>query len=208
MICSANIQIGNSILRFRQPAGQSSARGEFTFTERTLVDIRSVPCWLLLADIEGSTELSRGMSADQLPVVTGRWFSHCKQAIEGNGGSINKYLGDGFFAYWPATDATLAPLVKALGELKKLQAAQEPRFRVVLHHGQVFMGGAPSMGEESLSGPEVNFVFRMEKLAGALKQSCLMSEAAGGKLGASLPTQSLGAHPLSGFEGVFAFSTF
>jgi adenylate cyclase len=204
----ANIQIGNSVLRFRQPAGEESVRGDFPVTERTLVDIRSVPCWLLLADIEGSTELSRGMSADQLPIVTGRWFSHCKQAIEGNGGTINKYLGDGFFAYWPATEATLTPLVSALDELKKLQTLQEPRFRVVLHHGQVFMGGAPSMGEESLSGPEVNFVFRMEKLAGTLKQPRLMSEAAVGKLGANLPGQSIGDHPLSGFEGVFPFSTF
>ncbi len=38
------------------------------------------------------------------------------------------------------------------------------------------------MGEESLSGPEVNFVFRMEKLAGS--------------------------HPLNGFEGEFGFLTF
>jgi len=102
----------------------------------------------------------------------------------------------------------LAPLISALDQLKKLQSVQEPRFRVVLHHGQVFMGGAPSMGEESLSGPEVNFVFRMEKLAGTLKQPRLMSEAAAGKLGANLSGQAIGDHSLSGFEGVFPFSTF
>jgi adenylate cyclase len=202
------IRIGSSMLVFRQRFAPSSSSDELDWTKGTLHDIRISPCWLLLADIEGSTELSRGVSADQLPVVTGRWFSECKRAIEANGGVINKYLGDGFFAYWIDVEGTLTGLIGALEELKRLQAAEQPRFRVVLHHGDVSMGGAASMGEESLSGPEVNFVFRMEKLAGSLEHRGMMSEAANAKIDGRLPAEAAGRHALSGFEGDFAFLTF
>jgi adenylate cyclase len=202
------IRIGSSTLQFRKTVGSQNPSAEPNWAEGTVHDIRIAPCWLLLADIEGSTELTRGLPADQLPVVTGRWFLDCKQAIEANRGIINKYLGDGFFAYWTANEASLAPLVSSLSELKRLQAAGQPRFRVVLHHGDVSMGGGASMGEESLSGPEVNFVFRMEKLAGALKHSNFLSEAADARLGGRLPTQPAGKHQLSGFEGDYSFLTF
>ena len=204
----AVIRIGLSTLVFRQSTAPSSGGDEPEWTDGTVHDIRVVPCWLLLADIEGSTELSRELPPDQLSVVTGKWFSECKRVIEANGGLINKYLGDGFFAYWHDAESTITPLIGALGELKRLQAAAPPRFRVVLHQGDVSMGGAASMGEESLSGPEVNFVFRMEKLAGGLGHSNLMSEAAGARLRGGLPAEPAGRHPLSGFEGEFAFLTF
>ena len=202
------IRMGSSTLQFHQSVAASNPSGEPHWSEGTVHDIRIAPCWLLLADIEGSTDLARSLPVELLPVVTGRWLSACKQVIDANHGAINKYLGDGFFAYWPATDRTLLPLVNALGELKRLQAAEEPRFRVVLHHGEVSLGGAASMGEESLSGPEVNFVFRMEKLAGGLKISNLMSEAASGRFGGRIPTSPAGSHPLNGFEGEFAFLNF
>src|SRR5262245_54389940 len=108
------IRIGSSTLQFRTTNGPSVPTGEPNWNEGTVHDIRIAPCWLLLADIEGSTELSRGLPADQLPIVTGRWFLDCKQAIESNRGVINKYLGDGFFAYWPATDHATGPVVAAL----------------------------------------------------------------------------------------------
>jgi len=202
------IRIGASTLLFRQSTGTSHPSAEPHWSDGTVHDIRMAPCWLLLADIEGSTELSRSLPAEQLPVITGKWFSACKQVIESNGGSINKYLGDGFFAYWMDIQGTLPRLVIALSELKRLQLTSQPSFRVVLHHGDVSMGGTASMGEESLSGPEVNFVFRMEKLAGGLKHLTLMSEVAGARLGGRLPVEPAGRHPLSGFEGEFAFLLF
>jgi len=179
----AVIRIGTSTFTFRQSTGTSNPSAEPHWSEGTVHDIRIAPCWLLLADIEGSTELSQSLPPDQLPVITGRWFSECKQVIEANGGSINKYLGDGFFADWIDIQGTLPRLV-------------------VVHHGNV------SMGEESLSGPEVNFVFRMEKLAGGLELSSMMSEAAGAKLDGRLHGEPAGRHSLSGFEGEFGFSIF
>jgi hypothetical protein len=54
----------------------------------------------------------------------------------------------------------------------------------------------------------VNFVFRMEKLAGSLLQPRLMSEAAQSLLQGRLELAEVGAHPLPGFEGEYRFFAF
>ena len=56
------------------------------------------------------------------------------------------------------------------------------------------------MGEESLMGKEVNFVFRMEKLAGSLGIFVLTSAAGKSKLGKLITAESVGSHDLKGFE--------
>src|SRR6266508_2390478 len=89
--------------------------------------------------------------------------------------------------------------------LKQAQAKNEPRFRLALHFGPVAIGGVPSMGEESLMGKDVNFVFRMEKLAGSLGISLLTSAAGKDKLGALIKCEPAGAHELKGFEGKHEF---
>jgi hypothetical protein len=92
--------------------------------------------------------------------------------------------------------------------MRRLQDQANPLFRLVTHHGQVFMGGVPTLGEESLSGPEVTFVFRMERLAGSLKQHRLMSEAARGQLAERVQTRPAGEHSLPGFPGHYPFFSF
>src|SRR5436309_279054 len=120
-------------------------------------------------------------------------------------GVIDKYLGDGFFAYWREDKNSAKNVAATLDWLKKAQARNEPRFRLALHFGLVAIGGMPSMGEESLMGKEVNFVFRMEKLAGSLKISVLTSAAGESKLKSLLTCAAAGAHELKGFEGKFEF---
>ena len=73
---------------------------------------------------------------------TGRWLADCKQIIDQHSGTINKFLGDGFFAYWLEREAAAALVVKALKGLRQEQDKAHPRFRVVLHFGKVFVGGA------------------------------------------------------------------
>jgi len=77
----------------------------------------------------------------------------------------------------------------------------------VAHHGKVFMGGGGSMGEESLMGNEVNFVFRMEKVSASLGQPFLVSEAAAAQLGKLVPMTDAGSHPVPSFDGQFEMFT-
>jgi adenylate cyclase len=203
------IQIGAFQLVFRETRGRGRDPSASTLAaDRTLVAVKSCPCWLLLADIEGSSSLNQRLDPEALAVLIGHWFARCKEAIEGQGGAINKYLGDGLFAYWPATRLTPPRLVAALDALRQLQAQGEPPFRLVLHCGQVVMGGMASMGEESLSGMDVNFVFRMEKLAATLQQTRLLSDAAARQLEAHLVTTPVGKHPLPGFDSEHSFLSF
>jgi len=201
------ISFGPFAVVFRQTEVPTTTDPEVT-TERTVVDLRAVPCWLLVADVEGSTVLNQRMADKELAMMMGRWFSACQQLVERSQGVINKYLGDGFFAYWPASDAARRGLIASLDGFRELQEARSPVFRIVLHYGQVIMGGRASLGEESLSGREVNFVFRMEKLAAQLQLARLISEPSRQLLAEVLATTDVGEHALPGFPGTSTFATF
>lgn len=207
------VQIGPFSLTFRlTDAGDSQATATAELdpseAEQTQVELRSEPCWLLVCDIAGSTSLARSHSAEELAVLFGGWFARCTEAIEENGGSINKYLGDGIFAYWAGHDRSRPHLAQCLRDLRRLQDERPPTFRVALHYGRVMFGGMPFSGEESLGGPEVNFVFRAEKLAGQLGHPRLLSAAAAARLGELTPATAIGEHALPGFEGKFPFLTY
>jgi class 3 adenylate cyclase len=197
------VTIGDTNYTFRQPL-EITAEYQSTLAERTIREVANVPCWLLVADIENFTPFSRSMESDKLATVVGGWVSTCKRIIEEHHGLINKYLGDGFLAYWREDESDAENISAALAALKVIQA-KDPRFRVALHFGLVAVGGMESMGEESLMGREVNFVFRMEKLAGSLKISSLTSAAGKDKLGLLIKSEPAGAHELKGFEGKHEF---
>ncbi len=76
---------------------------------------------------------------------------------------IDKYLGDGFLAYWRDGEGTSKHVANVIELFKQAQSQNHPRFRIALHLGPVAIGGIPSMGEESLMGKDVNFVFRIGK---------------------------------------------
>jgi adenylate cyclase len=198
------IVIGDNAFVFRQPLDIAN-ENQTTFAERTIREIENVPCWLLVADIENFTPLSRRLDSDQLAVLIGGWIATCKEIIEAHEGMIDKYLGDGFFAYWRDDENATKNVAAALAPLKHAQARNEPRFRLALHYGPVAIGGVPSMGEESLMGKDVNFVFRMEKLAGSLGRSLLTSAAANAKLAPFIQIEPAGNHELKGFEGQYEF---
>ncbi len=202
------VMVGDFLLRFHQP-GAAGAQPAPSAADETIHDIRSVNCWLLIADIAGSTQLVRRFADDRVPEITGSWLADCKQLIEECGGSINKFLGDGFFAYWHERERTAASVAKALEGLKRMQEHAQPPFRVAVHYGRVFTGGGGSLGEESLLGNEVNFAFRMEKLAASIGEARLLSEPAWSRLAGSLPAATpVGNHPVSSFEGEFPFYSF
>ena len=133
--------------------------------------------------------------------LIGQWLSACAKIIDQQQGDLDKFLGDGFLAYWLAGSSAAASVVAALAALKTLQEAAELPFRIVLHYAQV--SSAAPMGGESLSGKEVNFVFRLEKLAGRLRQRRLLSEPARAAINPLLPSTFNGRYALQGFVGEF-----
>jgi len=198
------ITIGDQLFMFRQPVTISEEH-KTDIIQRTLRSIEKTPCWLLVADIRGFTPLSQQMRSEDLDVLLGAWIFSCKEIVENQHGIINKYLGDGFLAYWPEAAASPQGIAAVISGLKELQRNESPPFRLVVHFGPVATGGVASMGEESLMGGEVNLIFRLEKLAGSLGEPCCVSETANAKLHGLAATRSLGQFELKGFEGKYAF---
>ena len=198
------IIIGDFMFTFRQPI-EVTNEYQTTFIERTIREIENVACWLLVADIENFTPLSRSLTTDKLARLIGGWVATCKEIIEAHEGMIDKYLGDGFFAYWRDDQNATKNVADALGPLKQAQARNEPRFRLALHFGLVAIGGVPSMGEESLMGKDVNFVFRMEKLAASL--GSLFADQRGGKsqLGSLIKCEPAGVTSSKASKGAMTF---
>jgi len=198
------ITIGDRVFKLRQPLAISDEH-KTALMQRTLREIERIPCWLLVADIRGFTPLSRHMETEDLDVLLGAWIFTCKEIIENQHGIINKYLGDGFLAYWPEPATSSEEIVSVISAFKELQRKEWPEFRFVVHFGPVAIGGVASMGEESLMGGEVNLIFRLEKLASSISEPRALSEAARSKLGELVPVRSLGEFELKGFDEKCAF---
>lgn len=201
------VSLGSTELVFHQadkrPDTQIRNRGELT-----VYDVRQSSAWLLVADVIGSTQMVANLAPDELPLVMGQWLVDCREVIENRGGRINQFMGDGFFAYWPDGGDVETRLLAALEELRQMQAKGRPEFRIVLHLGLVVLGGVAIGEEERISGGEVHFTFRMEKLAGKLGARNLLSQPARDRLAAYVTLKEQGRHPLQGFDGDHAMYSF
>jgi pSer/pThr/pTyr-binding forkhead associated (FHA) protein len=202
------IRISHFCLTFHQAQDRAPEDLNRPASDKTIVETTVGDCWLLVLDIEDSTELLKRLSAEQLSLLIGGWFTACKNLIEANEGNINKYLGDGLFAYWRESVGAETSVARTVTALRELQAGERPRFRVVLHFGSVFTGGVASLGEESLSGPDVHFVFRMERLAALLGEPRLASEAAWSRARSILAFDEAGHHQVPGFGAKHRFFSF
>ncbi|MGD9802869.1 MAG: FHA domain-containing protein [Hyphomicrobiaceae bacterium] len=197
------LQVGDHSLSFHQITARSISdpRGS-QISAQTIISIKDVPCWLLVADIKGSSDMAARLSSTEMAMQVGRWMGSCKEIVDGHGGAINKYLGDGFLAFWMAEAIETTQIVSAVRALKTLQAdTTSPRFRLALHYGTVAFGGAASHGEDSLSGVDVVIAFRMEKIASELACDLLASEQARQQLSGSFTLRDLGSHSVAGITG-------
>ncbi|MDX2227304.1 MAG: adenylate/guanylate cyclase domain-containing protein [Verrucomicrobiae bacterium] len=200
-----SVQVGEHNFSFFQKMETSGGSGPSDDLGQTITHVRNQDTWMLIADIMGFTTLSQTVPGEELPKMVGAWLADCKQIIEDHGGIINKYLGDGFFAYWPAEDDTPVRLSVAMNALFERQKQDKPPFRLVLHFGRVTYGGASAGGEENLMGKELNFAFRMEKVASGLKAPTIFSKAASEVWPEPARMSPLGSHPVPSFQGEFEF---
>ena len=204
------VAIGGETYVFHQPAlarrrADETTTHHWTVTtgggDATVLDLRQQHVWLLIADIEKFTVISREWEVDRLALSVGRWLRESHRIVEKRHGRIPKYLGDGFLACWEDRgEATSAEVVAALGDFQHLQKESAVSFRIALHHGLVTFGEQSVWGEESMLGPEMNYIFRLEDLASTLGVSFCLSASAQKQLAPLVATTLIpGEHELKGY---------
>ncbi len=198
------ITVADVVFTFRQQNSPHRRPPEVQGTgSETLMVLEEKPTWLVMADMEGFTEMARQLSPQELASTSANWYSLCNEAVERTGGNVGKAMGDGLLAYWEAMEGATPRVVEVLEALRGLQAQIDAPFRVVVHYGKVSFGGAVRLGEEGMIGADVNFTFRLEKLAASLGEPFCISANAAQALGEAFPVaQIAGEHTIKGFPGV------
>jgi len=200
----ARIALAGATFRFRQPLADSEDRSEAAPPPTvTITEFKHQKAWLLMTDIESFVRLSQDVPSEKLAIAVGRWIQDGKGLVEKWEGRLSKYLGDGFLACWEPAESKVPAVVAALREFHDLRTKGDVKFRVVLHLGMVTFGGATDFGEETIFGPELNYTFRLEKLASQLGVTFCLSAAAQKELAGSYSTRRIaGEYELKGYPGL------
>ncbi len=199
LIDNDKILFGEFAVTFRQTDLPDHVSRTAAIPSMTVIDVKSVKCWMLLADIINSTSLAKQYDQAAWATLVGSWAGDCRQIVDLHGGEINKYLGDGFLAIWPWNDGETDHIEGALDALLDMQKTAEVPFRLAVHLGELTSGGGPTLGEDNLTGFELIFLFRMEKLAASLTQTTFFSADAHQALDKDLGLVSVGEHIVPGY---------
>src|SRR5271156_6441596 len=96
-------------------------------------------------------------------------------------------------------DTTAVSVTLACREFQALQKSASPPFRIIMHYGMVSFGGHSPDASHTMIGPELNFAFRLEKVASRLKLPWIFSDTAASRLQEHLPLTSCGAQKIPDF---------
>ena len=203
------VQIGEESMVFRLESVQTPEEELYqTEAQMTVREVKELTCWFLVMDIENFVQLSTERPTEELALTVGAWLAECQRLIESHSGALSKFLGDGILAYWNEKFSDPSEVAAALTALQAMQSRRQPPFRWALHFGKASFGAASAPGELSAIGQDLNFLFRLERLAAENKFSSVISEEACSHLGSLLKAEPLGSFPIKGFQGehlVFGF---
>ncbi len=203
-----SVNLGHGVeLTFRQTTTAALIRAQSLLIS-TAHDVRVEERWILIADLEGYSALSKTMPPAELAIRVGGWLAATSELVSKNGGRINKYTGDGFLAFWREGEGVAKRVAAAVREFRELHEKSKVAYRVALHWGNVAIGGAPSLGEESLMSDDLSLGFRLEKVAAGLRLPFLMSAAAAERLKSDIILDPVpGSHAVKGFPPVTGLHT-
>lgn len=137
--------------------------------------IKSRELTIMFTDLQGFTTRSENLAAEEVAARLNEHFDQVCGAIEAEGGTVDKFLGDGVMAFWGAPDtqpdhaeravraaAAIARGVHALAQ----DRVSRPRLRIGIHTGNVVVGdiGGGSRLNYTIVGDAVNTASRLEGL--------------------------------------------
>ena len=133
---------------------------------------------ILFADVTDSTGLGERLDPEQLQEVLGDYFQAMREEIEGEGGTVEKFIGDAVMAAFGVPVAheddparALRAALRMRRRLSDVNRRLEERFGVTLdirtgvNTGEVLAATSPVPGEPMVTGDAVNVAARLEQLA-------------------------------------------
>lgn len=134
---------------------------------------------VMFTDIFGFTGISSAMSAEDTAEFLNSHFGMLGAAVESEGGTIDKFIGDALMAFWNAPDDQPDHAVRACRSALAIRDALHAenvhrrdltlppiRLRIGIHTGDVVVGniGAPGRINYTIVGDTVNIANRIEQL--------------------------------------------
>ncbi|QQN66024.1 adenylate/guanylate cyclase domain-containing protein [Bradyrhizobium diazoefficiens] len=176
-------------------------------------DTMQAAIWL--SDLRGFTALSDRLPAETVVQILNHYFDCQVTAIRGHGGEVLKFMGDGLLAVFPideyvgdAAHVCTRVLEAARESRASVEALAFPvgdvierfRFGVALHVGNILYGniGGGNRLDFTCIGPAVNLAARLEKIAGRLGRTVVVSE--GFANACREGWRELGEFPIAGFS--------
>lgn len=179
------VQLGTLVLVFDQDDDEDGAsiHGMQTQMLRSMaLPVKTINATLLVGDLRDFTRISSQLTAEEVAKMLREWYADCETILKPRGATIDKFIGDGVFAYWPRVDAkTHIQAAEAARMLSNPEASNSLTRRWVrenlgiavkchigLHVGEVALG-AMGRGVNTAVGEAVNVTFRIESLTRKLQ---------------------------------------
>lgn len=172
---------------------------------------------VLFTDIVGFTRLAEGLPATSVADFLNQHFAMVASAIEAEGGTVDKFIGDGMMAFWGAPEhlpdhaeravraaRAIADSLHRQNEQRRVEGLAPVQMRIGLHSGPVTVGniGSPGRINYTIVGDTVNVGQRLEQLGKQFMTEgddvvILASEATAAGLTAA-NAEDVGAHAVKG----------
>lgn len=168
---------------------------------------------ILFSDIRGFTSLGERLPPEQLVQLLNRYFEAMTQAIQSQGGTVDKYIGDGIMAFFgapkPGKNLALQGFEAAKAKLRHLEELNKtlvadglPKLQIGigLHLGDAVVGniGSSERNNYTAIGDAVNSASRLESLTKDLGYALLVSNEVAKALEGQAEFDDLGEKAIKG----------
>ncbi|MFO1162242.1 MAG: adenylate/guanylate cyclase domain-containing protein [Reyranellaceae bacterium] len=203
---SATSLLGNSLRSFASFAPVDVVKGLVRSGVPLALGVEARFLSVVFVDLENFSTQAEHSTPDALLQQMSVYFEKVSDAFASEGGTIDKFIGDGVMAFWGAPqeqpDHAFRACVGALRAVRRMEAVNEAwrregkptyRVRIGIHCGEVLVGnvGSPSRFSYTVMGDTVNVAARLEGVNKQYRTSICVSEAVLAAAGKALATRPL-----------------